>query len=352
MVKVGETLLDLSHKEDFPPFGGVCYVSEPVVTVVVEPADPRQISDLLVALEKMASEDPNLHVIIQKETGEYLLSGMGELHLEIAANQLKRDFGLDVAVSAPRVVYMESVTQQGIIARVKSSNKQQQLYSFSVQVEPDVESQKLTHGEMAKLLYFDANGNLLVDVSAKTQYVSGEVLKSIIGGFEYACRAGPLCGEPVRQTKVKIVDLQLDPNQIELKEIAHGMSKAIFASFLTASPVLFEPVYATTISVSSDFARECSRILMAHRGKIKSFEQQSLLSVFKGFMPVSETFGFSTGLRSATSGRAIWQSLFSHWEKLPQKLAVQTIVELRKRKGLAVDVPKPGKFTGVGPDEA
>jgi elongation factor 2 len=205
---------------------------------------------------------------------------------------------------------------------------------------------------MAKLLYFDANGNSLVDFSAKTEYVSGEVLKSIIDGFEYTCSAGPLCGEPVRHIKVKILDMQLGSSQIELKDVTHGIGKAIFASFLTASPILLEPVYTTTISVSSDFAKECSRILMTHRGKVKSFEQQNLLSVLNGFMPVAETFGFSKELRSATSGRAIWQSLFSHWEKLPEKLAVQTIAELRRRKGLAEDVPKPDKFMGAETNEA
>jgi elongation factor 2 len=124
----------------------------------------------------------------------------------------------------------------------------------------------------------------------------------------------------------------------------HGVGKAIFASFLTAKPVLLEPVYATTVSVSSDLAGECSRILTTRRGKIKNFEQKGLLTAIKGFIPVAETFGFSKELRSATSGRAVWQSIFDHWEKLPERLSTQTITELRKRKGLAADVPKAEKF--------
>jgi len=347
MVKVGETLVDLAHKQEMPPFKCINYVSEPVMTLAVEPKNPQQTSELLVALEKMSSEDPNLHVTTHKETGEYLLSGMGELHLEIATNQLKRDFGLEIIPSSPRVVYMESITQQGIIACVKSPNKQN---SFSVQVEPEQEGyQELSSKEMDKLLHFDENGNaLIMDFNIKkTQVTSETVLKSLIGGFEYACRAGPLCSEPIRCVKVKLIDMQLSLNQDDPNEIMHGIGKAIFASFLTAKPTLLEPIYDTTVSVSSNLAGECSRILTTRRGKIKSFKQNGLLTAIKGFIPVAETFNLSKELRSATSGRAIWQSIFDHWEKLPEKLAAQTIIELRKRRGLAEDVPKPDKFLGV-----
>lgn len=346
MLRAGETLVDSEHKADVVPFEKINYVSAPVMTVAVEPKNPQEIFNLLTALEKMASEDPNLHLTADKTTGEYLLSGMGELHLEIATNQLKRDFGLTVEVSPPRVVYVESVTRQGIIACAKSPNKQN---SFSVQVEPELEelskkAQKTAPEETGSILSFDENRNVLLDCSGKTDAVSGEVYEALIAAFQYACKAGPLCGEPARHVKVKLVDLQLSESQDGPTEVMHGVGKAIFASFLTAKPVLLEPVYATTVSVSSELAGECSRILTTRRGKIKSFEQKGLLTSIKGFIPVAETFGFSKELRSATSGRAIWQSIFDHWEKLPDRLAQQTITELRKRKGLAAEVPKPEKF--------
>jgi elongation factor 2 len=122
------------------------------------------------------------------------------------------------------------------------------------------------------------------------------------------------------------------------------VGKAIFGSFLTAKPTLLEPIYATTVSVSSELAGECSRILTTRRGRVKSYEQKGLLTTIKGFIPVSETFGFSKELRSATSGRAIWQSIFNHWEHMSEKLAQQVITDLRKRKGLPSEVPKPDKF--------
>jgi elongation factor 2 len=346
MVKAGETLVDSEHKADMVPFESINYVSEPVMTIAVEPKNPQDIAKLLEALEKMASEDPNLHVVTDQQTGEYLLSGMGELHLEIATNQLKRVFGLDVEVSQPRVVYVEGVTRRGIVACAKSPNKQN---SFSVQVEPELEelskkAQETVADETGTILCFDENRNVLVDYSKKTDNASPEVLEAILGGFRYACKAAPLCGEPARHVKVKLMDMQLSDNQDGASEVMHGIGKAVFASFLTAKPALFEPVYATTVSVSSGLAGECSRILTTRRGKIRNFEQKGLLSVIKGYIPVAETFGFSQELRSATSGRAIWQSIFDHWEKLPERLAQEKIIELRKRKGLAQDVPKPEKF--------
>jgi elongation factor 2 len=114
-VKAGETLVDLAHKEGVVPFDVICYVSEPVVTLAVEPKNPKDIPVLLDELEKLAGEDPNLKVRVDRETGEYLLSGMGELHLEIAINQLKSACGIDVEVSSPRVVYMEKAEKKGVI---------------------------------------------------------------------------------------------------------------------------------------------------------------------------------------------------------------------------------------------
>jgi len=127
-------------------------------------------------------------------------------------------------------------------------------------------------------------------------------------------------------------------------EIMHGVGKAVFGSFLTADPVLLEPVYKIIISVATELAGESSRILSTRRGKVTLFEQKGLLTMITGFIPVSETFGLSKELRSATSGRAFWQTFFDHWEKMPPNLALEIISDLRRRKGLAPEVPKPEKF--------
>ncbi len=341
-VKIGETLVDVAHKEDMVPFEGICYVSEPVVTLAIEPKTPQNLPALLEALEKLAREDPNLKLAIDKETGEYLLSGMGELHLEIALKQLKSLCGIEIEVSSPRVVYMESVQKEGVVALGKSPNKQNY---FWVQVMPESEEANAYAEEgSVSVLSVDEHRNVLLDCSAKTQAVSEEELEAIIAGFEYTCRAGPLCGEPVRHLLVRLVDLQKCINEVEGSEIMHGVSKAVFGSFLTADPFLLEPIYKIIISVATELSGESSRILNTRRGKVILFEQKGLLTTISGFIPVSETFGFSKDLRSATSGRAFWQTFFDHWEKMPKKLSLAVIADLRRRKGLAPEVPKPEKF--------
>jgi len=267
---------------------------------------------------------------------------MGELHLEVAINQLKSNSGIDVDVSSPRVVYTESAQKSGAVALAKSPDKQN---SFWIQVEPELEHGISSDDEdRGIILSLDEHRNVLVDCNGKTEGLPEEALQAIISGFEYACASGPLCGEPIRHLKANLIDLELAPNAVGNSEIMRGVGKATFASFLTAEPTLKEPIYKIVISVASDLSGESSRILSTRRGKVTSFEQKGLLTQITGYIPVAETFGFSKELRSATSGRAVWQSFFDHWEKVPQKIAVETIVELRKRKGLSPEVPKPEKF--------
>ncbi len=342
-VQAGETLVDLDNKEGMVPFESICYVSEPVVTLALEPKKSQDIPVLLEGLGRLAAEDPNLKTSTDKVTGEYLLSGMGELHLEIALGQLKRTCEIDIVVSSPRVVYMESVQKKGSLALAKSPNKQN---CFWMQAMPEAEE---THSstlddDCCNILSIDENRNVLVDFKSKTGEISEEELEAIIAGFEYACRAGPLCGEPIRHLKVNLVDLQLGKTEKVGIEIMHGVGKAIFGSFLTADPVLLEPIYKIIISVASELSGESSRMLSTRRGKVTFFEQKGLQTVITGFIPVSETFGFSKELRSTTSGRAFWQTFFDHWEKMPQKLAQEVIIDLRRLKGLASEVPKPEKF--------
>jgi elongation factor 2 len=339
-VKAGETLVDLAHKDGMVPFEGICYVSEPVVTLAVEPKNPKDIPILLDALEALVSEDPNLKISVDKQTGEYLLSGMGELHLEIAVNELKRN-GIEVTVSSPRVVYMETVQKKGVVALAKSPDKQS---SFWVQVMPETEeNEQHADEDSGNILSVDELRNMLVDFNGKTESVSEEVLEAIIAGFEYACKSGPLSGEPVRHLKVNLVDLQINQDG-DSSEVMRGVGKAVFGSFLTAEPTLMEPIYKIIISVTNELSGECSRLLAMRRGRITLFEQKGLQNIITGYIPVAETFDFSKDLRSATSGRAFWQTFFDHWEKLPNKLNLEVVAELRKSKGLAAEVPTPEKF--------
>ncbi len=347
MVKAGETLVDAEHRAGMVPFESINYVSEPVMTVAIEPKNPKDIFALLKALHSLTSEDPNLNFLVDKETGEYLLSVMGELHLEVALSQLKSGIkGLEVSVSAPRIVYRETVTKRGGEATAKSANRQNW---FKVQVEPEEEVKATLPNiveESGSIISVDEQRNVLLDCGGRTDNLDEKTLESLIGGFEFACKAGPLCGEPVRHVKVNLTDLDVSQDAAARcsDEIMHGVGTAIFGSLLTAKPVLLEPIYKTVISVPTDLAGECSRILSTRRGRICSFEQKGLLTVITGYIPVEETFGLSKELRSASSGRAFWQNILDHWEQIPEKLSVEIIADVRKRKGLSPEVPPASRF--------
>jgi len=344
LAKAGETIVDVEHKEGIVPFERIRYVSEPVVTVAVEPKNPKDLPRLLAAMDRLATEDPNLVNTVNRETGEYLLSGMGELHLEIAVKLLRdRLSGMEITVSSPRVVYREKATRKGAVATAWSSNRQNR---FAVKVEPlDEDFERHNAKSAGNMLAIGEYKNVLVDRTGKAEQFL-EALDFMISGFTFACRAGPLCGEPLRGVKINLMEIQLSENSEHRSpvEIMHGVGKAIFGSFLTAKPVLFEPLYKTVISAPAELAGECSRIISSRRGKISAFEQKGVFTVLTGYIPVAETFGLSVELRSATSGRAFWQSLFARWEKMPEKLEAKIIKEIRKRKGLPSEVPKPEQF--------
>jgi elongation factor 2 len=348
-VRAGETVVSAEHKEGVVPFERVRYVSEPVVTVAVEPKNPAELPELLATFDQLAKEDPNLAVAVSRETGEHLLSGMGELHLEVAVKNLRRLLsGMELSASSPRPVYREEATRKGIMAAALSPNQQNR---FAVQVEPlgkdfvnVIEQEKGNMEKAERILAVDENKNVLVNCTGNMQF--REFFDFIVSGFTFACKAGPLCGEPVRGLQVNLMKLQFTENaeQRSPVEIMRGVGKAVFGSFLTAKPVLLEPVYKTVISAPTELAGECSRIISSRRGKISAFEQKGASTVLTSYIPVAGTFGLSAELRSTTSGRAFWQSMFDRWEKMPEKLEAKAIKEARKRKGLPAEVPKAERF--------
>jgi len=370
LARAGETLVDVAHKNAMVPFERIRYVSEPVITIAVEPKHPKDLPLLMEAMNRLSIEDPNLKATINKETGEYLLSGMGELHLEIAIKFLQ-DYGegLEIITSKPIVVYRESIAGKGALALAKSPNG---LNRFLVQVEPLEENviKMIEGGEISgemglkkigKTLFeeaewkaeearniwaIDEHRNMLVDVTKGIQQL-GEVRETIIAGFRWACRAGPLCEEPLRGVKVKLVEAQLhdDPVHRGPAQIMPAIRRAILGSFLTAKPVLLEPVYKIGVSVPSRWVGECLSIITKRRGKIVASDQRGILTMITGYIPVAETFGLSAEMRSATSGHAFWQCTFDHWEKVPENIAKEVIRQIRERKGLPPETPTADMFT-------
>ncbi|MCW4019708.1 MAG: elongation factor EF-2 [Candidatus Bathyarchaeota archaeon] len=369
LARSGETLVDTSYKDIMVPFERITYVSEPVVTIALEPKHPKDLPRLVDVMHRLSIDDPNLVTTINKETGEYLLSGMGELHLEIAVKFMK-DFapGLDIITSQPIVVHRETMSKPGVRALAKSPNKHNR---FWVQVEPldekvieMIESGDIDEimgrrrigevlyreagwpvGEARNVWALEEHRNIFIDLTKGIQYMR-DIQDMAISGFRWACGAGPLCDEPLRGMKVKLMDAQLheDPVHRGPAQIMPAVRRAIYGSFLTADPVILEPIYRIQVSVPTQWVGEVSSLLTRKRGRILSSGQKGVVLAVDGYIPVAETFGLAADLRSATSGHAFWQSQFDHWEKVPGSLATEIIADIRKRRGLPPEVPSARKF--------
>ena len=369
LARAGETLIDIGHKDAMIPFESIKYVSEPVITIAIEPKHPRELPRLVDLMARLAIDDPNLVTTINKETGEYLLSGMGELHLEIAVKFLKQyGGGLELLTSRPIVVYRESIAGTGVVAMAKSPNKHSR---FWVQVEPLDQNviDLMEKGELFEAMgkkrinttlreeagwsakearnvwTLEEHKNVLVDMTKGIQYLR-EVKETVSSGFRWAAKNGPLSDEPIRGVKVKLLDAKLheDPVHRGPAQIMPAIKRAFWGSFLTAQPILSEPVYKIGVSVPQQFVGEVTGLITRKRGRVTASEQKGPVTMITGFLPVAETFGLSADMRSATSGHAFWQTQFDHWEKVPESIAMEVIAEIRKRRGLPEEIPKANKF--------
>ncbi|MDI9620028.1 MAG: elongation factor EF-2 [Candidatus Nezhaarchaeota archaeon] len=366
--RAGETVIDPSLKGVMVPFERLRYISEPVVTIAIEPKKSSDLPKLVEALRKMAIEDPTLHVKINQETGEYLISGMGQLHLEIALWDLKQRTSIDVSTTPPIVVYRESVRKTVGPFEGKSPNKHNRVY---IVVEPLNEDtlRLLEVGRVyedqdwrdrAKILREEAGWdtdeargiwaidefmNVFVDATKGVQYLR-DIKDTLISGFRWSLAEGPLCHEPCRGVKVKLVDAMVheDPAHRGPAQIMPALRDAIFAGFLSARPTLLEPVLKIEAKCPSEYVSGLTRILATHRGKVSSLEGQETMMYLKGEIPVSETFNLANEIRSATAGRAFWATEFKGWQPVPESMLQELVLRIRERKGLPKEIPKPEDY--------
>jgi elongation factor 2 len=366
----GETIIASSHKDVMIPFESIRYVSEPVITIALETAHPKDLPRLVEAIQRLIIEDPNLATTMSKETGEYLLSGIGELHLEIATKFLRDYAGgdLEIITSKPIVVYRESIATKGIAAQAKSPNK---LNKLTIQVEPLedriielIENGEITEDtnpkqlatvlqktvgwaaeEAQKAWAVEQHRNILVDTARGIQVLQ-EARDAIISGFKWGCQNGPLCEEPMRGVKVKLVNAQLheDPIHRGPAQLVPATRRAMLGSFLTARASLVEPIFKINVTVPAEWVGQVSSIIARQKGRITSSESKGPITNITGFIPVRQTFGLAAEMRSATSGHAFWQSTLDHWEKIPANVAYSIIQETRKRRGLPPEIPTANRF--------
>ncbi|MHA2325574.1 MAG: GTP-binding protein [Promethearchaeota archaeon] len=367
------------------PFKALSYAVEPVVTIAIEARSPSELPKLAEGLQLMELVDPSLKTKVNEETGEFLLSGTGELHLEIAVKDLQDLQNIQVSQSEPIVVFRESVremsSQQSL---AKSPNKHNRLWVRAAPLESDViaiiESGKIhqytDRKEMGRILRDDAgwdakvgrkvlgmgpaesDPNFYIDATKGVQYLR-EVKDYLLQGFRWAGKEGPLCGEPFYGIKFMLEDVKLheDPVHRGAGQTMPVSRRACFGAVLLAKPILMEPIYKIQVQVPEQYLGNVYKVLTKRRGRVidTTKREGTPLNVIIAEVPVTESFGITTELRSETSGFAFSQMVFSHWEKVPGDptkeeeqgggLARKFVLETRKRKGFHnPNPPKPEDY--------
>jgi elongation factor 2 len=359
----GETI---STVKNIQAFESIKYVSEPVVTIAVEPKHPKDLPKLVEALRRITVEDPNLIVKINEETGETLMAGMGVLHLEIATSLLQ-EAGLDITTTQPLINYRETIRGKAGPIMSKSPNKHNKIF---MRVEPLGEDiielirtrqirEDMDKKEMAKILRekgwsadearnvaaLDVSGNILLDETKGVQFMQ-ESMDSIRSGFEDVLYSGPIAHETVRGVKFILHHFvpHEDPAHRGLAQLMPATRRSMLGSMLIADPVLLEPILGIEIKCPQEQIGTVAGILSGKRGKLLNVEQKGLISIILGEVPASETFDLSEVMRGGTAGKALWSTYFKTWQAVPQSISRTLVGETRKRKGLNPEPPTPDEF--------
>lgn len=360
---VGSTV---SSIKGMAPFESIKHSSEPVVTVAIEAKNMKDLPKLVEVLRQVSKEDPTLRISINEETGEHLISGMGELHLEIIAHKIERDKNVEITTSEPIVIYRETVQGHAGPVEGKSPNRHNRFY-FEVERLPDevvalIKGGLLTMNmpeterramlveagmdkEEAKKIVDIFGSNALIDATKGIQYLR-ETMELIIEGFHEATRTGPLTREPCEGIKVKLVDVTLHEDAVHRgpAQVIPAVRSAVFAAILMAGDVLLEPKQKVFIHVPQTLMGNATQQIQGRRGQILDIHSEGDMAIIVGKAPVAEMFGFAGDLRSATEGRAIWSTELAGFEVLTQALQPEVVKQIRERKGLKADLPKPQDF--------
>lgn len=283
-----ENLPILLESIDFP---------EPVIQIAIEPrtqADQNKISE---ALAKISAEDPTFKMIYNKETGQTLLSGMGELHLEIIAERLAKEFHVDINIGQPEVAYKETITRpaEHVTRYVKQTGGKGQFAHVVLKIEP---------GEGFEFVSKIVGGS-----------IPREYIPAIESGVKQTLEEGVLKGYPVVNVKVTLLDGSF--HEVDSSEMAFRTA-AMFATrecLKKANPKLLEPIMRLEVTSPEEFTGNIINNISNRRGKLDSMEMQNNTQTIRGFVPLAEMFGYSTVLRSSTQGRAAFSMEFSHYEE-------------------------------------
>ncbi len=309
--RTGDTLCD----EDHPIILETMRFPEPVISVAIEPKTKADQDKLGLALQKLAEEDPTFHVRQDAETGQTIISGMGELHLEILVDRMRREFKVEANVGRPQVAYRETVRERVEEVEgkfIRQTGGRGQYGHVVINLEPAQPGQGLVFEDMI---------------------VGGVIPREYIGpveeGIKEALENGVLAGYPVVDVKVELVDgsyHEVDSSEMAFK-IAGSMAFKEAAS--RAKPVLLEPIMDIEVVTPTEYMGEVLGDLNSRRGKIGGMTQRGEAQVIAASVPLAEMFGYSTVLRSLTQGRAVYTMQFSHYAEVPKAKAEEIVSKFR-----------------------
>ncbi|MCF7860826.1 elongation factor EF-2 [Candidatus Woesearchaeota archaeon] len=351
----GETV----SSQEMDPFEQISHIFEPVVTKAIEAKRPSDLPKLIEVLKKVAKEDPTVVVEINEETGEHLISGMGELHLEVIENRIVTEKGVEVQTSNPIVVYRETATKQSGEHEGKSPNKHNKLYFKVEPLTPELK-EGIRNGDLSEMRIKkkDQNlwqtfekygmeskearkvkdifsGNLFVDATRGIVYIN-EIMEMVLDMFEDVMKAGPLANEPCTGLKVSLMDCTLHEDAIHRgpAQMYPAVREGIRAAISDGKPVILEPLQILQFEAPEEYMGEISKLISNKRGQLLEMNQGRGMVVVKGKIPVAETFGLSSDLRSATGGRGSSSLVDQLFERLPDELQHRITAQIRDRKGL------------------
>jgi elongation factor 2 len=364
-------------EKDALPLRDMKYSVSPVVRVAVEAKNPSDLPKLVEGLKRLAKSDP-LVVCSIEESGEHIVAGAGELHLEICLKDLQDDFmnGAPLRISEPVVSFRETVTEESSVQCLsKSPNKHNRLFCKGVPLTEelscdmeennkagaDVEAKNRARflaekydwdaGEARKIWTFGPDGkgpNVVVDVTKGVQNMN-EMKDSFIAAWQWATKEGVLCDEHMRGVRMNIEDITMHADAIHRGggQIIGTARRVSYACCLTAAPRLMEPVFQCDIQTVETAMGGIYQVLTRRRGIIIGEENRPGTPIYnvRAYLPVAESFGFTADLRAATGGPAFPQLVFDHWQQFPgdplvEGLANTTVLAIRKRKALKEGIPE------------
>ena len=349
----------VSVASDMEPFEPMTHYTDPVVTLAIEAKHTSDLPKLIEVLKTVSKADPSIQININQETGEHLISGMGELHLEVTLYRIKNDYKIDVSTSDPIVVYRETVERVGGPFEGKSPNKHNRFYfkvePLNEEVVDLIKEGTLPQGEKFKdkktiIEVLQKNGidrdtakgivsvtgeNIFFDVTKGIQYLD-ETMELLIESFKEVISKGPLANEGVTHVKASLVDAKLHEDSIHRgpAQVIPAGRNSLYGAMCQGKRILMEPVQKVFINVPQEIMGSVTNEIQQRRGVVEEMNLEGDDMVIVAKVPVSGMFGFASAIRSATGGKVLWSSENSGYQKVPPELQKDVVAKIRTRKGL------------------